>query len=279
MGCSQRAPRFHALAPFVSLESGDTDPWIDAEVFAIAAGFLQKLLQLVDELFSVVWFLSRWHPAIAEPSGAPECRLSRTTEPDRDGTLNRQWIQAGIGDDVVSAAERDERLSPKLSQYLDLLFDAPPARFEILAERVVLDIVPSKADSQAQASATEDVNFCGLLRDQHCLPLRQDDDACCQLKLRRHACEKTEEHHRFVKRMFVGVGAGEFRLAVRVRAQHVIVDKQIIIAESLGSLRVVLDRLRIVAKFDLRKHNTVTHGDLLHYLIRTFINRTAGNWS
>jgi hypothetical protein len=42
-------------------------------------------------------------------------------------------------------------------------------------------------------------------------------------------------------------------------SEHVIVDEQIVITEGLSGLRVILDRLYIVAKFCLGKNNAVLH--------------------
>jgi hypothetical protein len=44
-----------------------------------------------------------------------------------------------------------------------------------------------------------------------------------------------------------------------MRPKHVVIDEQIIIAEGLGGLRVILERLYIVTKFYLGKHNAIVH--------------------
>src|SRR5262249_18326871 len=62
-----------------------------------------------------------------------------------------------------------------------------------------------------------------------------------------------------VERMLVGVRPGQARLARGVGAEHVIVDEEIVVAESLRSLGVVLDGLRVVAEFRLGENNSVLH--------------------
>ncbi len=58
--------------------------------------------------------------------------------------------------DVIELApERHQRLAPELAQELYLLLLAPAASVEALPERLVLDVVPADADTEADASAGE----------------------------------------------------------------------------------------------------------------------------
>src|SRR2546430_1480603 len=63
-----------------------------------------------------------------------------------------------------------------------------------------------------------------------------------------------------MKRMLIGVRTCELRLSVRMRPEHVVVNEQIVIAEGLGGLGVILDGLDIITKFCLGKHDAVVHG-------------------
>src|SRR5207302_10188480 len=134
-----------APAPFIFLESLNANPRIDAEAFAIATGFVQIVLKLVYELLHNIirWSPGR-HPTVSKFCRSPECRLGSAAEPDRYGPLNRHRIEACVVDHVLRPAIRDQRLSPQLSQYLHLLFDAPSTRTKIFAKRVILDIITSK---------------------------------------------------------------------------------------------------------------------------------------
>ena len=65
-----------------------------------------------------------------------------------------------------------------------------------------------------------------------------------------------------MKWMFVRVWTRKLALAVGMRAEHVIINEQIVVAETLCGLRVILDGVRIVAEFSLRKDNTVARRKL-----------------
>src|SRR5262245_272143 len=130
---------------------------------------------------------------------------------------------------------------------------------KVLAERFVLHMIPAETDAETKASTAQDINFGSLLRYECGLSLRQDHDACRQLQARRNCRKKTEEHHRFMKWMLVRVGTREASFPVRVGAEHMIVDEEVVVSESLGGLRVVSNRVRIVAEFNLRKDNTIFH--------------------
>jgi hypothetical protein len=154
----------------------------------------------------------------------------------------------------------DEGLRPQLAQDLDLLLDAPTARPEVFTERVVLDIVPANADAETQATLAQHVDLRRLLGHESGLTLGENENARDQLEPRGHRREKTKEHHGLVKRVLVGVGPSQAGLPGRVSAQYVVIDEQVVIAEPLGRLGVVLDGLGIVAELGLRKHDPVLHG-------------------
>src|SRR5439155_10586996 len=183
VGRSEGAPPLDALVPFVLLEPLNTHPGIDAEVLRIPAGFFEKLMELLDvRLSSVVRRPSRRHPTITEPSGPLERGLCGSSEPDRDGALNGQGIDPGIVDHVMGGAVRHQRLGPELAQYLNLLFHAAPACLKFLAQRIVLNVIPAKADTKSQTPATQDIDLRRLLGDQHGLALWQDEDTCRKLE-------------------------------------------------------------------------------------------------
>src|SRR5512132_1919434 len=63
-----------------------------------------------------------------------------------------------------------------------------------------------------------------------------------------------------MKWILVRVRPRKLRLTARVGAKHVVVDEEVVIAESFGCLRVVLGGLNVVAELDLRKDDPVFHG-------------------
>src|SRR4029453_7794024 len=104
-----------------------------------------------------------------------------------------------------------------------------------------------------------DVELRRLLGDKNGLTLRKNKDACRQLEMRGDCCKETEQHHGFVEWMFMRVRTGELPLTVRVCPKHVIVGDQVVVAETFGGLRVILDCVGIVADFGLGKDNSVLH--------------------
>src|SRR3546814_1099919 len=75
--------------------------------------------------------------------------LGMAAEPDRDRSLHRQRVQAGLVDPVPSAVERDQILRPERAEQSDLLLDPAAAGLEVLAERLVLDRVPADSDRKS----------------------------------------------------------------------------------------------------------------------------------
>jgi hypothetical protein len=92
--------------------------------------------------------------AIAESRSSPKYRLGEASEPDRDAASGA-GIDAGTFDVIELALERHQGLAPELAQELHLLLLAPTASVEVLPERLVLDVVPADADTEADASAGE----------------------------------------------------------------------------------------------------------------------------
>src|SRR5438132_1385653 len=257
---AKRTPGLDAPVPFVFVQPLNADPGINTKIFAVAASLFEIAMELLNISFDpVVRWPARRHPPLTESRGALEDRLCGTPKPDRNGTLNGQRIDAGIVNVVLCGMVRDQWLGPELTQHLDLLFDPVPTPLKFLAQRIVLDVVPANPNTEAQTSPTQHVDLCGLLGDQGRLALRQDENARHQFELPGHRSEKPEEHHRLMKRMLIGVWPRQFRLPVRMCPEHVVVDEQIVIAELLGGLRVLLDGLWIVTEFCLGKHNAVLH--------------------
>src|SRR5262245_17897093 len=193
---AQGTPRLNASVPFVLAKTLNADPGINAKMCTIAASLLKIPMELLDGGLDAVvrWPASR-HPPIPEARRALEHRLCRTTKPDGDRTLYRQWINASIINDVVGALVGDQRLRPELAQDLDLLFSAAPTRLKFLAERIVLDVIPADANAETQPSTAQDIDLSGLLGDQGRLALRQNENARHQFEPGGDGGEKSKEHH------------------------------------------------------------------------------------
>ena len=85
--------------------------------------------------------------------------------------------RAGAVDAVEATVERDDRFGPQPAQQLDLFLLARAARFEVLSERLVLDVVPPDADAETNPSARQHVEVGDLARHERGLALRKDQDA------------------------------------------------------------------------------------------------------
>jgi hypothetical protein len=135
--------------------------------------------RLLDHRAGGVQLRARLHlrePAVGEPAGPPVRGGRLAAEPDRDRPLHRHRREPGAGHPLVRAAERDARLGPQPAQQLDLLLDPAASGGEVLAERLVLDLVPAEPDAEPELAAGQQVDLRGLLGDERGLPLRQDDD-------------------------------------------------------------------------------------------------------
>jgi hypothetical protein len=149
---------------------------------------------------------------------------------------------------VEVALEVDLFLGKEAPQQWDLLVEDPAAIRVGNPERGVLHVVPARADAQPQAALGEQLHLDRLLGHQRGLPLRQDDDAGCQLDALGHPRQVCEERERLVERILLGVGAPECRIAARVlRAQHVIKREDVRVTEGLGGLCPVADRRDVIA--------------------------------
>ena len=103
--------------------------------------------------------------AVAEPAAPPVRRLGEAPDPDRDQPP-RSRVDAGSLEAIEATLERDQRLRPQVAQQLDLLVQSRAPSGEVLAQGVVLDVVPPGADSEPDPLAREQVGVGGLLGDE-----------------------------------------------------------------------------------------------------------------
>ena len=102
---------------------------------------------------------------------------------------------------------------------------------EVLAQGLVLDVVPADAHAEAQAAAREHVDRRRLLGDQRGLALGQDEDAGDELEALSACAQVAEQDEDLVERGLVGVGwAAAGVETLQVGAHHVVEDEQMIVA-------------------------------------------------
>ena len=165
---------------------------------------------------------------------------------------------------MPAAVEVDHFLRPQGAHQVDLLLGADAPVAEILGQSLKLHVVPADADAQGEASAAEHVDLRGLLGNQRGLTLGQNQDAGYQLDpggQRRDECQGGE---RLVDHAVVGVvAAPDVLVVVRVGAQHVVGDEQVVELHPFHRLHVVADGGRVRADLGLREDCADLHWKLL----------------
>ena len=86
--------------------------------------------------------------AVGEPGCPVERLFAGSAKPDRDG-VRRPWYECGSVDPVEAARGVDNGFGEQAAEQLDLFFLSATAGMEVLAEGLVLDVVPADADAQA----------------------------------------------------------------------------------------------------------------------------------
>jgi hypothetical protein len=189
--------------------------------------------------------------AIAESRSSPKDRLGEASEPDRDAASGA-GIDTGTIDVIELALERHQGLAPELAQELHLFLLAPATSVEALPERLVLDVVPTDADTEADASAGEQVDVGHLPRNEGGLALRQDQDPRHELDALGECGEVSEHHERVVEGVLLRVRSRELGLAALVcRTEDMVIREEIVEAERLHVGPDAANRLRVAAKLDL----------------------------
>jgi len=240
---------------------------LDPEARPVAPVRVQMSVEHLEPFLRRVVGSHERNPAVTDARGALDDRVYASPEPDRD-LAGGQRVEPGLRNAVPLPLEADRVPAPELAHERDLLFLALAPVVEVLAERLVLDRVPSGPDPQAQPAAREYIDLGCLLGHERRLTLRQDQHCGDQLDRVRHACEVAKGHEGLVKRGVLVVGAVPPAGSVPVRAEHVVVDQQVAIPEPLGRLGEVPDRRRVVSYFRLREYHAEFHV-VLHTFVET----------
>src|SRR4051794_33623374 len=256
---AQPTPAFGILRPLSLGHLADAQARLHSHRVWRTASRRSCLAQPIEHGAGLIVRRALWKPAIADPPGALNPRVGRGTHPDRDRALDWHWLDASLFDLVPASMEADHRLRPERPQYGDLLLHACRTIVEILAERLVLDLVPANADAQAQPAAAEHIDLSRLLGHQRSLPLRQNDHAGHKLKPLGQAGQVAEQDERLVEQGIAGVCAAPVRPVGGASTQHMIVSQQMLVAKRFSRLRIIANSDRIIADLGLRKDNTNTH--------------------
>ena len=145
------------------------------EFAATASGLLEETVELCQGRLGIGGGAAEADPSVSQAGDPPQGRFRASAKPDRDRTLDRQRIEAGIRDRVPGTLEVDQRFGPQPAHQGDLFLDAFAAVMEVFVQSGVFDLIPAQPNPQAQPAAAQHVQRGGLFGDQGGLPLRQDD--------------------------------------------------------------------------------------------------------
>ena len=166
--------------------------------------------------------------------------------------------QSGAGHPVELAGEGHRALGPQLAEQPDLLLEPSTPAVEVLAQRLVLDGVPSDADTEPESTPGQEIDFGGLLRHQHRRALRQDRDPGDQLE-RRASGQESEHDERLVELGIDVVGTGPVPVDRRIGAHHVVVGQEVLVPEVLHALPVGTNGTDGWSDFGLRQDDADPH--------------------
>jgi hypothetical protein len=153
---------------------------------------------------------------------------------------------------------RDRGGGPQGPHELDLFLAPRSSVGERLAQSLVLHWVPAHADAQPHPSPAEHIHLSGLLRHQYGLALRQDQHAGHQLDGGRERRDVAEQNEHLVEGIVTGIappalsGRGS-------RAEHMVVNEDVLITELFDLGRPASDVSRIGANLRLRKDRPDSH--------------------
>src|SRR4029078_7929519 len=138
------------------------------------------------------------------------------------------------------------------TQQLDLLLLPCAASAEVLAESVVLDVVPANAHAQTQSTAGEEINIGRLSCHERGLALRKDQDPARETDSLRDAREKSEHYKRVVERVALGVRTRERRRSIDVYGSEcMVVGEEMVKAQVFDRCPKSTNRVGIASKLDL----------------------------
>src|SRR5919202_1723059 len=181
------------------------------------------------------------------------------TQPDRNGALYRQRIDARRLNVMPAAVEGHRFLREEGAQHGNLLLTALATIPEVFVQRLVFDRIPPDADAEAEPSPAQDVDLRRLLGDQDGLALREDQDAGDKLQTLREAREVPKQHQRLMEEAAIGVRATPVTVMRGVGPDDMIEGQKVRVAERLRRLRIVPDRDRVCGDLRLWKDDANTH--------------------
>src|SRR5437879_3343546 len=131
---SQGSPAFCLANPLVEIAFTSIDPRLDTKCVRITTGLPGVAAQALYNLAHLLVWLPLRKPTIANTSYTTQQRISRTTQPDRDGMSHRERIEPCLGYSMEPAFVADGFLTPEQAHNLDLFLHNTPPRAKVHAQ-------------------------------------------------------------------------------------------------------------------------------------------------
>src|SRR2546427_6251105 len=146
---AEGVPALCCFPPLLWSADAAADPGFDAKRAWITTRSVQIVAQTRQLARRPFVRVPEWYPPLAIACRPSQHRLNTTTEPDRDGPLDRQRIDASVLHAVEGAGERYRTLGPEPVHERDLLRLASPPDMPVLPEGSIFHRVPANADAEA----------------------------------------------------------------------------------------------------------------------------------
>ena len=153
MGRAESAPRLHLRSPIVRGAAADACTALNADFGGVSAGLTRVVVETLQGLAAAGVGAELGKPAVGSTSNAPYDRLSAAAHPQGNRPLDGQGVDARGGDRVPPTPEGDHVLGPQGAHQRHLLLHPAAAGVEVLAQGLVLNLVPADANAQPKAAA------------------------------------------------------------------------------------------------------------------------------
>src|SRR5437870_5078165 len=170
---AEGVPALCRLPPLLWSADAAADPGFDAKRAWITTRSVQIVAQTRQLARRPFVRVPEWYPPLAISCRPSQHRLNTTTEPDRDGPLDRQRIDASVLNAIECALKRHCTLGPEPVHEHDLLRLASPPDMPVLTKGRIFHRVPADANAEAQTPAGDNIHLGRLLSHKGRLPLRQ----------------------------------------------------------------------------------------------------------
>ena len=184
----------------------------------------------------------------------------RRIRPARSGWGESASAQGGSVDPVESTGEVDNGFAEQSAKQLDLLLLPNAAGTEVLAQRLVLDVVPPDAHTEAQPAAGQEIDIGRLPRHERPSAAAAGPGFRWRMDPLRDGGQIGEQHQRVVERVALGIAAGQPRRSTGVdSAEQVVIGEKVVKAQVLDRSPDPPYRVWVPAELGLRVDDADLH--------------------